>query len=166
MKIKIHPLLDDQNAVLVYKEPVAEKPAHADFWRIGKKIMEISQLELSGEKVAIKPNATSGEHFADPDTGITTHPDFVGGMVEYLYQHGAKPGGIYVVEDPRDSDDFNPRHWKGTGYVEMAEATGAKIRCPISYYCVKKTVPNPMVHPVRNVTRYAVDVPKMKTHNM
>ena len=45
------------------------------------------QLELSGEKVAIKPNLTSEEHFADPDTGITTHWAFVGGMVEYLFKH-------------------------------------------------------------------------------
>ena len=173
MAVKIHPYLEDPDAVLIYQEPVPEKPTHADFQRIGKRILEITELELSGEKVAIKPNVTSGEHFADPDTGITTHPDFVGGMVEYLFQHGAKPGGIYVVEDPRDSDDFNPRHWKGTGFVEMAEATGAKLRCPISYYCVNKTVPNPLVHPTRNVTRYAVDpntllinVPKMKTHNL
>jgi uncharacterized protein (DUF362 family) len=173
MTIKIHPYLEDPDAVLLYQEPVAENPTHADFKRIGKRIMEITELELTGEKVAIKPNVTSGEHFADPDTGITTQPDFVGGMVEYLFQHGAKRGGIYVVEDPRDSNDFDPRHWKGTGYVEMAEETGAKLRCPVSYYCVNKTVPNPMVHATRNVTRYAVDpntllinVPKMKTHNL
>jgi len=172
MAVKIHPLLDNPNAVLVYQEPVPEKPAHDDFKRIGKRILEIIELELCGEKVAIKPNGTSAEHFADPDTGITTHPDFVGGLVEYLFEHGAKPGGIYVVEDPRNSPDFNPRHWKGTGFVEMAEATGAKLRCPIPYYCVKMTVPNPLVNPTRMVTRYAVDpntllinVPKMKTHN-
>ena len=173
MAIKLHPYLEDPEAVLIYQEAVPEQPGHPDFQRIGKRILEITQLELSGEKVAIKPNVTSGEHFADPDTGITTHPDFVGGMVEYLFEHGAKPGGIYVVEAPRDSDDFNPRHWKGTGFVEMAEATGAKLRCPVSYYCVNKKVPNPLVHPTRNVTRYAVDpntllinVPKMKTHNL
>jgi len=126
-----------------------------------------------GQKVAIKPNLTSGEHFADPENGITTHPAFVGGLVKYLYQNGAKAGGVTIVEDPRDSDDNNPRHWKGTGYLEMASATHAKIRCPSTFYCVKKVVPNPMVHAVRNVTRYAVDpdsllinVPKMKTHNL
>lgn len=135
--------------------------------------IDCHQVSLAGEKVVIKPNVTSGEHFANPETGITTHPAFVGGIVEYVREQGARRGGIYVVEDPRDSDDYNLRHWKGTGYLEMAEATGAKPRCPISYTCVEKTVPCPLVHPVRNVSRLAVapdavliNVPKMKTHNL
>jgi uncharacterized protein (DUF362 family) len=171
--MKIHPLLNDPSAVLVYRTPVPDSPTHQDFQRAAKEVMEILQIELDGEKVAIKPNATSAERFGDPDLGVGTHPAFVGGMVEYLYTHGARRKGIYVVEDPRNSDDFNPRHWKETGYLEMAEASGAKLRSPVSYYCVRKKVPHPMVHPVRNVTRYAVDtntvlinVPKLKTHNL
>jgi uncharacterized protein (DUF362 family) len=173
MDFGLHPLLKDPDAVLVYREPVAESPCPEDFERIARRTLEIMQVSLAGQKVAIKPNLTSGEHFADPDSGITTHPAFVGGLVRYLYQHGAKPGGIYIVEDPRDSDDNNPRHWRGTGFHEMASATGAQIRCPNTFYCVKKVVPQPFVHPVRKVTRYAVDpntllidVPKMKTHNL
>jgi uncharacterized protein (DUF362 family) len=167
------PELNDPNAVVVYREEVPEKPASGDYARIGSKILELLHLELSGAKVVFKPNVTSGEHFADPDSGITTHPGFIGGMAKYLFEHGAKPGGIYVVEDPRDSDDFNPRHWQKTGYLEMAEEAGVKIRCPSSYYCVKKEVPDPLIHSVRNVSRYAVDpntmlinVPKLKTHNL
>ena len=173
MTLKIHPLLNDPNAVLIYRRPVSDLPADVEFERTACEAMQMMQIELDGKKVAIKPNVTSGEHFADPNTGITTHPAFIGGMVRYLAQHGARRDGIYIVEDPRDSDDFNPRHWKGTGYLEMAAATGARLRCPISYYCVKKNVPRPFVHPVRNVTRYAVDpetilinVPKLKTHNL
>ena len=173
MDFGLHPLLKDPDAVLVYHEPVPERPCPEDFERIARRTLEAMQVSLSGQKVAIKPNLTSGEHFADPDTGITTHPAFVGGLVQYLYQHGAKPGGIYIVEDPRDSDDHNPRHWRGTGYLEIARATGAQIRCPSTFYCVKKVVPRPFVHPVRKVTRYAVDsdtvlidVPKMKSHNL
>jgi uncharacterized protein (DUF362 family) len=169
----LHPLLNDPDAVLVYRTPVPGSPTWQDFQRAGQEVLTAMQVTLTGEKIVIKPNVTSGEHFADPDTGITTHPAFVGGMVEYLRDHGVRREGVYIVEDPRDSDDFTPRHWRGTGYLEMAEATGARLRCPNSYYCVKKTVPHPLIHPVRNVTRYAIapgtvliNVPKLKTHNL
>ncbi len=173
MPLKLHPLLNDPLAVLVCRTPVSEPPSSQDYERSALRVMQALQVELEGEKAALKPNVTSGEHFANPDLGIDTHPAFVGGLVKYLSQHGARRGGIYVVEDPRDSDDFNPRHWKGTGYPEMAAATGARLRCPVSFYCVKKPVPRPLVHPVRNITRYAADphtvlinVPKLKTHNL
>lgn len=173
MPLKLHPFLNDPLAVLISRTPVTEPPAYHDYAQAAHQALLAMQVELTGEKVTIKPNTTAGEHFANPDLGVNTHPAFVGGMVEYLREHGARSGGIYIVEDPRDSDDFNPRHWKGTGFLEIAEATGAKLRCPVSYYCVKKKVPRPLVHPVRNVTRYAVDphtvlinAPKLKTHNL
>ena len=173
MALKLHPLLNDPNAVLVYRAAVAASPDWQDFRRAAHEVLAAMHVTLGEDRVVIKPNLTSGEHFADPDSGITTHPAFVGGIVEYLRAHGARRDGIYIVEDPRDSDDFNPRHWRGTGYLEMAAETGAKLRCPISYSCVKKVVPHPLVHPVRNVSRLAVapdtvlvNVPKMKTHNL
>ena len=173
MPIQLNPLMMDSDAVLVFQQMVAEKPTPENYSQVAMHVLDCLQIELSGEKIVVKPNVTSGEHFKDPDNGITTHPAFIEGIVNYFKQHGARQGGIYVVEDPRDSDDYNPRHWKGTGYLEMAQATGAKIRCPNTHYCVKKNVPNPLVHSVRNVTRYAVstnsfliNVPKMKTHNL
>jgi uncharacterized protein (DUF362 family) len=171
MSIKLHPLLHDPNAVFVYRTSVPSEPTWADFSAAAREAMTAMQVELEGAKAVIKPNVTAGEHHANPDSGIGTHPAFVGGMVEYLREHGAWRGGIYVVEDPRDTDDFDPRHWKGTGYLEMAEATGAKLRWPISYQCVKRPVPRPWVHRERNVSRLAVatdavliNVPKFKTH--
>ena len=173
MALKLNPLLDDPDAVLVYRTAVPAAPAWAEFARAAREVLSVMQVALEGEKVVFKPNVTSGEHFADPETGITTHPAFVGGLIEYVREHGARPGGIYIVEDPRDSDDFTPRHWRGTGYPEIAAQTGAKLRCPHTRYCVKKPVPRPLVHPMRNVSRYAVasdtvliNVPKLKTHNL
>jgi uncharacterized protein (DUF362 family) len=171
--MKLHPWLTDPDAVLVYQEPVPDAPAWDDFRRVARNALAAMRLELDGEKAVLKPNVTSGEHFANPDTGIDTHPAFVGGLAEYLREHGARRGGIYVVEDPRDSDDENPRHWKGTGYLEMAGQTGAKLRCPNYRSCVRKPVPRPLVHASRRVSRLAVapdsvliNVPKLKTHNL
>jgi len=135
--------------------------------------MHAMQLELEGEKAVIKPNLTSGEHFADPDNGITTHPAFVQGMAEYLNGHGVRRGGVYVLEDPRNSNDNEPRHWRGTGFCEVAAQTGAKLRCPKTYTCAKRAIPKPQVFSTLNVSRLAVapntvlfNVPKLKTHNL
>ena len=171
--MKIHPCLQDRDAVLIVRLPVPDTPGWHDFERCACEALSLLQLELRGEKVALKPNVTAGEHYADPEMGIGTHAGFIAGMVNYLKQYGARRGGIYVVEDPRDSDDNEPRHWKGTGYPEMAQQTGAKLRCPTSYTCVRRSVPHPLVHPTRNVSRMAVapdtvliNVPKLKTHNL
>lgn len=160
-------------AVLVVRVPTTASPNWVDFQSAGKTILEALQIELDGERVAIKPNVTSGERFADPDNGICTHPGFVQGMVEYLAQHGAQPRRMAVIEDPRNSDDNQPRHWLGTGYDRLAAETGIQLRCPTAFTCVKKKVPKPQVFERLSVSRLAVapgtvlfNVPKLKTHNL
>jgi uncharacterized protein (DUF362 family) len=135
--------------------------------------MGAMQIELAGEKAVLKPNATSAEHIADPETGITTHPAFVQGMIEYLQQHGARRGGVTIAEDPRNSDDNNPRHWRNSGFERVAALTGARLHCPTTYTSVRKTIPQPLAHQTLNVSRLAVaadavlfNVPKLKTHNL
>jgi len=169
----IHPFLTDPCAVLVSHTPVIEPVQPADYRTAAQQILAALQVTLAGEKVVLKPNVTAGEHHANPDSGIGTHPAFVGGLIEYLADRGAWPGGIYIVEDPRDTDDNHPRHWRGTGYDELAQATGVKLRCPTTYTCVKRPVPQPQVFSHLNVSRLAVapdtvliNVPKLKTHNL
>jgi uncharacterized protein (DUF362 family) len=171
--VKMHPLFDDPNAVLVSRTPVSDPVCPDDYRRAAWQVMAALQIELQGEKAVIKPNVTAGESFADPDTGITTHPAFVEVMIDYLAAHGARRGSAYILEDPRNSNDNEPRHWRGTGYGEVAARTGARLRVPKTYTCVKKAVPQPLVHPVLNVSRLAVapntvllNVPKLKTHNL
>ena len=113
--MKFHPDLMDPNAVLVLQSPRLERPAWEEFRLAGWRAMQALRIELDGERAVLKPNVTSGEHIADPDSGVTTHPGFVQGMVEYLQQHGARRSGITIAEDPRNSDDNTPRHWRATG---------------------------------------------------
>lgn len=171
--MRIRTELCDANVVVVFRSPVHDPVTWEDYRSAAWQVMSVVELELSGEKAVIKPNVTVGERFANPDSGIGTHPSFVRGLVEYLQGHGVQHGGIYVLEDPRDTDDNEPRHWRGTGYVELAQETGAKLRCPSTYSCVKKVVPRPLVHGTLNVSRLAVspntvllNVPKLKTHNL
>lgn len=171
--MKVHPLLDDPRAVLISRTPVSDPVCADDYRRAAHQLLAAMQVELEDEKAVLKPNVTSGENFGDPDTGITTHPAFVQGLIEYLQAHGARRGGSYILEDPRNTDNNQPRHWQGTGYPEVSQATGAKLRTPKTYTCVKKPVPDPLVFATLNVSRLAVspqtvliNVPKLKTHNL
>jgi uncharacterized protein (DUF362 family) len=171
--MKIHPLLVDPEAVFVYRTPLESAPDFNDFRRAAFQALQAMGVEPETDKAVIKPNVTSGERFADPNTGITTHPGFVQGMVEYLQSQGLKGRRITIAEDPRDTDDNRPRHWNGTGFHEVCAATGAKLHTSTTYTCVKKPVENPQTFATLNVSRLAVapdselfNVAKLKTHNL
>lgn len=171
--MKLHPMLDDPQTVLIVRTPVPEKVAWDDFRRAAAQVMAAMALEIEDEAVVLKPNVTAGESYDNPDTGIITHAGFVQGLAEYLTAHGARRDGVYVLEDPRNHNDNAPRSWRNTGYPEMAQATGAKLRTPTTHTCVKRPVPNPHCHATMTVSRLAVapkavliNVPKMKTHNL
>jgi uncharacterized protein (DUF362 family) len=171
--MKLHPLLNDPQAVLISHIPVSEPVRWDDFRRAARAALATMQIELAGEKAVIKPNVTVGEKYADPDCGIGVHPGFVHGMADYLRGHGVRREGVYVLEDPRDTDDNEPRHWRGTGYDTLAQDRVVKLRCPTTYTCVKRPVPQPETHNTLNVSRLAVgpntvlfNVPKLKTHNL
>jgi uncharacterized protein (DUF362 family) len=159
--------------VLVSCVPLGGTVGWEDYRRAGLQVLRALQLEMEGEKVVFKPNVTSGERFADPDTGITTHPGFVQGLIEYLRAGGTPARKMTIVEDPRDSDDNHPRHWRGTGFERLSAESGVRLHCPTQYTCVKKAVPNPHAFERLNVSRLAVapntlvfNVPKLKTHNL
>jgi len=171
--VKIHPLLNDPEAVLISQTRLSDAVSWEDFRQAAWQILLAMQIEIEGENAVIKPNVTIGEKFADPDTGITTHPSFVQGSIEYLLKHGSRRGNIYILEDPRNSDDNKPRHWRDTGYRKLRKQTGVKLRCPKTFSCVKKKVPRPLAHSELNVSRLATapntvlfNMPKLKTHNL
>ena len=171
--MKLHQWFDDPSTVLVSRIPVGSAPTGEQFRRASVEALEAIGLELSNERVVIKPNVTIGEKFADPGSGITTHPMFVLGIGEYLLGHGAQKGGISILEDPRNTDDDSTRHWRGTGYPEVASQIDAVLRSPSSTTCVTKSVPHPRAAHELSVSRVATDpesilinVPKLKTHNL
>jgi uncharacterized protein (DUF362 family) len=171
--MNFHPLLWNPKAVLIFRQPLDGLADWDDFRAAAHRVMHLMKIELEDESAVIKPNVTSGERFANPDSGVTTHPGFVQGMAEYLKEHGARRGRISVIEDPRDSDDNLPRNWDRTGYDLAAARTGMRLLCPTTYTCVKKEVPHPQLFKQLSVSRLAVaqhsvlfNVPKLKTHNL
>ena len=171
--MNFHPLLKNPNAVLIFRQPLDGPVEWEDFRAAAHTVMRLMQIELEARARCIKPNVTSGERFANPDSGVTTHPGFMQGMAEYLQEHGARRGRISVVEDPRDSDD----NARAIGIAPVTtwrrQRTGMRLLCPTTYTCVKKDVPHPQIFARLNVSRLAVDphtvlfnVPKLKTHNL
>jgi uncharacterized protein (DUF362 family) len=171
--MKLHPILQDPRSVFVARLPVPAAVGWEDYHRAAIHVLAAMQVELEGERAVFKPNVTIGERFADPDTGIGTHPGFVHGLIDYLRAHGARKDNFTIVEDPRNTDDNQHRHWRGTGYDRLAEHKDIRLHCPTSYTCVKMKVPQPLAHPVLNISRLAMapgtalfNVPKLKTHNL
>lgn len=175
--MKINPLFSSPDTVMVYQAPLSAAalrtvPAWEDFRRIAVEVIDGMDFALEGEPVVIKPNVTSGERFTDPNSGITTHPGFIQGLVEYLQVHGARRERLVISDDLRDSDDTMPRHWEKTGYARVAQETGARLHSTTTRGCVYKTVPQPMQRERLSVSRMAcppnilINVPKLKTHNL
>ena len=141
--MRLSPVLQDPQSVFVYRRAVPEIPSALDFEATAIEALTALRLELEGEAVVLKPNVTAGEFFRDPDSGITTHPAFIGGMVRYLRAHGAAEA-IHIIEDPHNQDDESPASWEGTGYLEMAHTVGARLAAP-TRGTVGAVVPHPLV---------------------
>ena len=93
----------------------------------GSAILRAVGLELDGQSVAIKPNITCSQDLPSPDTGVTTHPGAVEGLVGWCRSHGADP--VRIIEHVNHQDPA-PGCWGGTGYAEMAHAAGAELLGP------------------------------------
>ena len=171
LKVRFRPVLRSANALIVSRTSVSAEPTAAEFAAAARSVLEAAGLELSGERVVIKPNLTSAVQRANPDDGVTTHPGFLRGIVEHLREHGADRDKVYVLEDPLDEDHDGPRDWDRTGVTQALAGTGAKLRFPTARTVTRRTVPEALVHAERRVARLAVDpatvlinVPKLKTH--
>lgn len=171
--MKLHRWLDDPLAVVISRTVVPDPPRWDDYRQAARQAMAAMQVEWEGKDVVIKPNVTVGERYADPDSGITTHPGFVHGLIDDVLAQGSQPGRVIILEDPRNSDDDEPRHWRGTGYPAVRDRTGAALHSPTLDSCVRRRVPHPYCHTELNVSELAVapdavliNVPKMKTHNL
>lgn len=170
--MKLNPIFDDPNTVLVSQVALSGPPGWEDFNRAAEQAMTVLEVALEDEPVVIKPNITSGERLANPDSGITTHPGFIQGMVAYLQAHGARRGRVVISDDARDSDDEVKRNWAGTGYDRVAHETGARLHSTTIRGCVPLKVPHPMQFDQLRVSRLTcapnvlINVPKLKTHNL
>lgn len=125
--------------------------------------------------VVLKPNIVWREA---GDSGIVTHPAFVGGLVDGMLAQGVSPQDIIVAEGGGVEEDHDMEQFFATaGYVAELAPRGVTLRglnddVPVVVPLpegrvlhelhVAKTIAD-VLHPAEAGT--LINVPKMKTHN-
>lgn len=159
-------ILSDPNAVCVLRVPGEGDPGHVDFAHAGYAILRTLCPDVKG-KVLIKPNMIPA---GETDAGLTTHPQFVGGMVDFLREIGVQE--IAIGEGGwggrRSMDDI----WKRGGYADIAEEKDVEL-VDLNLEGVVTPVPGARFTEMLNVSArvmdkdtLVIDTPKMKTHNL
>ncbi len=159
-------MLRDGDAVCVVRLPGDGDPGQGEFEEAGYRILK-SIAPAVKDRVLIKPNVGPQ---GGMDSGLITHPAFVGGVVDYLTEVGVRE--VMVGEGGWGKDRPMEAIWGRTGYVVMAENRDVKL-VDLNVEVVEVQVSNPEFTDTLNVSRlvmdediFLIDVPKMKTHNL
>lgn len=115
-----------------------------------------------GAKVLLKPNMLSAK---SPDMGVTTHPLVLEALIDQVKGAG---GEVWIGDSPSGVWKGIRRYWQNTGYLDLAERTGARLVnfeadgivehwIEDRHYFLAKTVSD---------ADLVINVPKMKTHGL
>ena len=159
----------DEQAVYVHRIELKGEATERDFYRASYELLR-TLCPDPGDKVLIKPNVTIP---TEPDSGIITHPAFVGGIVDYLLEIGVEPGHIAVGEGIGTHVDMTV-HFVHGGYEDLATEKGIQLAnlnqdTPMRVHISPDGKPPKELsisRMVRGEGRYVINVPKMKTHRL
>ena len=159
--------------VYILKRDIIGTFEEQDFEAPAREIMQVLNVQTSGRPVMMKPNVTAG---APRNSGIVTHPAFVGGVIDYFVKDcDFSPSNVYVGE--ASSRNASQAHrdlaWARSGYTEMARNKNVPLLELADYGNVRVTPGNTVqIHNV-GISRWAgdddifyINVPKLKTHNL
>tara|TARA_B100000029_G_scaffold516253_2_gene628112 strand:+ start:129268 stop:130350 length:1083 start_codon:yes stop_codon:yes gene_type:complete len=138
-----------------------------------QQILQALNLDSGNRGVMIKPNITAG---APRNSGIVTHPAFVGGIVDYFTADlGISNKNIFVGEASSKLTSSAQRevNWNRSGYTEMSLEKEVQLLELADYGNIRKTPGNTVhLHNI-GISRWAdadnifyINVPKLKTHNL
>lgn len=126
--------------------------------------LKFSELyELKGKSILIKPNLVAP---MEPEKAVTTHPNIVRAVVEYLVQHGAEQIGI--GDSGLQTDD---KIYETTGMNQIANEFGCQICKFDKYEVVTCNNAENKVLKFVPLSKYVVDadividIPKLKIHH-
>lgn len=162
-----------KSEVFISKKTLDGSLQEADFESPGRDLLRAIKLEATGGTVMMKPNVTAG---APRNSGIVTHPAFVGGLVDYFVKdQGLSTQQIYIGEATSPSFPAEGRDlgWARSGYTAMAREKHVRLIDLADYGNVRVTPGNTVqLHDI-GVSRWAkseeifyINVPKLKTHNL
>ncbi|HHS12970.1 MAG TPA: DUF362 domain-containing protein [bacterium] len=141
---------------LEYEKELVFQSVHELLDRLGG----IGCFVQSGQTVLLKPNMLSAK---SPLQGVTTHPLILEAMIHEVQSVG---GEAWIGDSPSGALKGIERCWENTGFLEVAEKTGARIihfeaggtkicRAGKEIYHLAKSVMEADV---------VINLPKLKTH--
>ena len=159
------------NAVCVCRLEVDGWPTAEDFRRGAYDLLRAMAPDPQGRKVLIKPNVVLA---CPPDSGIVTHPAFVGGILDYLEETGVRCADIAIAEASGiESKGIMKKVFRETGYERLARDRGIElidlnldpgVRVPVPEGCIFSQIG--VARCVAAEGRYVINAPKLKTHNL
>jgi len=163
---------DSPTVVCVHKLALEGMPGPVDFERGARELFGAMDLRPD-RPVLIKPNVVQD---MAPDSGIVTHPAFVGGMVDHLLAAGLRKEEIVIAEGGGVDEEgytWDMREIYGAaGYVSMAAERGVRLMDLNRDESVRVSVDGQIfseigiARAVQCAGRYVINVPKLKTHNL
>lgn len=115
-----------------------------------------------GQKVLLKPNMLSAKA---PEMGVTTHPLILEALIHMLREIGCE---VWIGDSPSGVWKGIRRYWQNTGYLNLAEKTGARLVNFEAEGTVEKSTAGRKYHLAKSVfdADVVVNLPKMKTHGL
>jgi uncharacterized protein (DUF362 family) len=141
------------------------------FTTASRTLLDLLRPEIDKPKVTLKPNVVHG---VSPDSGITVHPGFLRGIVEYLVDAGFASDAISVAEGGggEESRDMGV-HFANVGYDILRDDLGFNLVDLNADDFVRVDIPAgvvfdqmPIGKTVWDPDAYFINIPKMRTHNL
>jgi uncharacterized protein (DUF362 family) len=159
------------DTVILYRSPDAYPYSNQAFTTASRTLLDLLRPEIGKPKVTLKPNVVHG---VAPDSGITVHPAFLRGIVEYLIGAGFSPSAISVAEGGggEESRDMSV-HYANVGYDVLRDELGFELVDLNADDFVRVDIPTgvvfqqmPIGKTVWDPDAYFINIPKMRTHNL
>ncbi len=159
------------DTVILFHSPDAYPYPNEAFTKASRALFDVLRPEIDKPKVTLKPNVVHG---VTPDSGITVHPAFLRGIVEYLVGAGFEPGAISVAEGGggEESRDMSV-HYANVGYDVLRNELGFNLVDLNADDFVRVDIPTgvvfdqmPIGKTVWDPDAYFINIPKMRTHNL
>jgi uncharacterized protein (DUF362 family) len=141
------------------------------FTSTSRSLLELLRPEIDKPKITLKPNVVHG---VAPDSGITVHPGFLRGIVEYLIDAGFAPGAISVAEGGGGEESRDMAvHYANVGYDALRDELGFELVDLNADDYVRVDIPSgvvfdqmPIGKTVWDPDAYFINIPKLRTHNL
>ncbi len=163
------PIWQTDDTVCLLKTELSGLPGPEAFRPAALHLMRALRPPL-GARVVIKPNVVWK---MPADSGVVTHPAFVGGLVDALRERGLSADDIVVAEGGGIEGDHDmAEFFTLAGYADELGSRGLELRDLNDDGSVEMAVPGGRVlhtlHVARTIVgeeRTVINVAKLKTHN-